>query len=116
MRKCSGVVALKKGKVCIVRGTDGGWVLPKGGLVKNLTCEQNALKEAYEEAGVIGTIRSGPFDVKTKHARIQFFVVDVALAAKEWPEKWRRSRQFVSIDKARKKLGPAYSELLDMAV
>lgn len=38
------------------------WTLPKGIVEPDLTPEESALQEAYEEAGIEGEIRGGIFD------------------------------------------------------
>lgn len=43
-------------RVMLVTPSGGGaWMLPKGNIEKNMTTYESAAKEAFEEAGVVGT-------------------------------------------------------------
>src|SRR4051794_35657599 len=90
--------------------TRGGrrWTIPKGWPIRNLTDAASAEREAFEEAGVVGSI-IGEHPVgsyryeKRRNAREAIFEVSVYLFAVErqlrrWPEKAERTtRWFVPV-------------------
>jgi diphosphoinositol-polyphosphate diphosphatase len=90
----------------------GGWVLPKGGWeLDEKTAEQAACREAWEEAGVVCVVSRDlglipdmrPSDLLTAQApkaSYQFFEVAVEREETEWPEKYKRKRQWVSYTQA----------------
>ena len=53
----SGGVVLKDKKVCLLKTIHGHWVLPKGGIEDGETKEEAALREVYEETGLIAEIQ-----------------------------------------------------------
>ena len=48
----------------------GRWVIPRGGIKKGFTAAQTAEREAYEEAGVKGTISSISLGIFTYNKRL----------------------------------------------
>lgn len=62
-RVATGVVTIVEGQVLLVSSLKGPYlVLPKGGLESGLTPEQNAEKEALEEAGAVVVCYQKVFD------------------------------------------------------
>lgn len=56
-RLISGVVPFYQGQlVMITSQSSGAWILPKGGWEKDESAQEAAAREAYEEAGVLGTL------------------------------------------------------------
>ncbi|MCI5839819.1 MAG: NUDIX domain-containing protein [Peptoniphilaceae bacterium] len=49
----SGGVVIRDGKVLLLKRKKGGWVLPKGRIEKNETKKEAAIREVFEESGVI---------------------------------------------------------------
>ena len=48
---------IKDGQVCLIRSSSGKqWGIPKGHIEPNETAEATAIREAWEEAGLVGTI------------------------------------------------------------
>jgi 8-oxo-dGTP pyrophosphatase MutT (NUDIX family) len=88
------------------------WIIPKGWPIRDLTPAATAAREAYEEAGLIGTVASdeplGFFRYRKRRnaRRILEFEVSVFLFAVErqlrkWPEKSEReTRWFTPKDAA----------------
>jgi 8-oxo-dGTP pyrophosphatase MutT (NUDIX family) len=86
------------------------WVLPKGWPMKGRTLAGAALREAWEEAGVVGTVDDAPvgwygYDKIRKDAlpvpcRVEVFRVTVADLARDWPEGRQRRREWMSLDRA----------------
>lgn len=89
------------GKVVLVSSSrKQSWILPKGGWEDDETAEQSAVREAYEEAGVVGVVGSGLRDVafSNKHGgpcRLTTYVLYVTEVLETWPES-DRSRILVS--------------------
>ncbi len=86
------------------------WILPKGFIERDMTPQQSALKEAQEEAGLIGTIESdepiGSY-VSSKYRKIcvvQIYRMVVREILDIWPEKEIRARCVVGINDALKML------------
>lgn len=82
------------------------WIIPKGWPMKGKTLAEAARIEAWEEAGVRGTVAPqsiGAFTyTKIKKSglpvqcRAQVFQVDVASQADQYPEAKRRTRRWVT--------------------
>ena len=85
----------------------GRWVIPKGGIEKGFTPAQAAEREAYEEAGVIGTISELPLGVFTydkrlssgvlRPAAVEVYALRVEQKLKKWPERKERQLKWMSI-------------------
>jgi 8-oxo-dGTP pyrophosphatase MutT (NUDIX family) len=115
-----GVLALRVGArdqlellLLTSRGT-GRWVIPKGWPMANRTAAGTARREAYEEAGVKGTLWSkkpvGSFRyVKrdedfTGEILVQVFVLVVEQQKKDWPEKDQRQLRWFTVQQAATKV------------
>ena len=105
----AGVVPLSadRSKVLMIQsGGPGGWVLPKGGWeTDEKTAQDAACREAWEEAGVICTVRRNlgfipEMRPSSPTASYQFFEVTVDSEEKNWPEMHKRKRQWVSYAQA----------------
>jgi 8-oxo-dGTP pyrophosphatase MutT (NUDIX family) len=94
------------------------WIIPKGYIEFNLTPFESAKKEAYEEAGVIGTnetVELGDFilhkSVGTCHVKI--YSMEVIELLDDYPEKDLRKRKWFEIKDASKAVGvPEVSEII----
>ena len=85
------------------------WLLPKGNQHPRHTRREMALTEAYEEAGVVGTIRTKHYiDVPILKDRrrivLRLYPMDVERILKKWPEQDGRERIVVDARKAGKLL------------
>lgn len=85
----------------------GNWIVPKGYIEFNLTPFESAKKEAYEEAGVLGsneTIVVGAFKQNRSigNCMIKVFTMEVYDVLDDYPEKKDRQRKWFSIDDAMK--------------
>lgn len=91
------------------RGT-GRWVLPKGWPMKGRSLAGAALCEAWEEAGVIGTVAETPIgwyaydktraDAPPLPCRVEVFRVAVTGLARDWPEAAQRQRLWMPVQAA----------------
>lgn len=85
------------------------WVIPKGIIEGGLSPEESAAKEAYEEAGVSGTVDShilGQYQYKKwgGTCTVKVFLLEVTEVMEEWPESFFRDRQWVNISEAQKRI------------
>jgi len=102
----------RKGKLEILLITSmdtGRWVLPKGGIERDLTPCKSAEKEAYEEAGIRGRVAKQSVGVYTYVkseqkgglvCRVQVFPMDVQTELTDWPEKEMRTRTWMKTNDA----------------
>jgi 8-oxo-dGTP pyrophosphatase MutT (NUDIX family) len=97
----------------VTTGPRGRWGIPKGKAEPELTLGENAAKEAYEEAGVIGEIAaysSGMFRTMKRDGlgdgivEVWVFLLKVAEILEDWPEKARRRTKWVRPKEAAKTL------------
>lgn len=83
----------------------GGWIIPKGWPIRNLTASATAAREAYEEAGLIGTIvGEQPIGFyryeKRRNSRkavvheVSVFLFAVERQLRKWPEKAERETRW----------------------
>lgn len=98
-------------KVLLITSRDTGrWVIPRGGIEKGFTAAQTAEREAYEEAGVKGTISATPLgsftydkrlrDGASSPATVEVYAMRVEKELKKWPERSERRLQWMSIPEA----------------
>ncbi len=81
------------------------WILPKGYIEFNLSPFESAKKEAYEEAGVIGTnetVELGSFRVKRSMGVCDLFVfsMEVIEVLEDYPDKEQRKRKWFPVKEA----------------
>jgi 8-oxo-dGTP pyrophosphatase MutT (NUDIX family) len=94
------------------------WIIPKGYVEFNLTPFESAKKEAYEEAGVVGsneTIELGSYSIEksigTQHIRV--FSMEVIKVLDDYPEKNMRKRKWFPIPEAASTISlPGVSNLI----
>jgi 8-oxo-dGTP pyrophosphatase MutT (NUDIX family) len=112
----AGVIAyrLLDGRVRVLLMTSretGRWIIPKGNVNAGTTAVQAAVEEAYEEAGIRGTIcGSVPlgfysyFKVlpsgEKQSATVEVYLMRVKQQLKKWPEKRERQLSWVSLKAA----------------
>ena len=85
----------------------GEWILPKGQEEKELGKRQVALLEAYEEAGLLGKIKSNSYVDLSVYRRgrkvtMRIFPMKVTKILKQWPESHERKRKLIKLKKAKK--------------
>jgi 8-oxo-dGTP pyrophosphatase MutT (NUDIX family) len=93
---------LRGNRVCVITSSNGKrWIIPKGLIDPGQTAGETALQEAWEEAGLTGTLQQEPVGSylyqkygNTYHVTV--FVMDVTEVAQDWPERAVRQRSWVS--------------------
>jgi 8-oxo-dGTP pyrophosphatase MutT (NUDIX family) len=81
------------------------WIIPKGFIEFNLSAFESAKKEAFEEAGVIGTnetIELGSFTINKYGGRTNIVVysMEVEKFKDDYPEKNLRKRKWYTFEEA----------------
>ncbi len=85
------------------------WVIPKGWPMKGLSPSKAAAREAYEEAGLLGTISSEPLGLYSYDKRltlrsvpcdVMVFPLKVKRYVKKWPERSERVGFWFSVESA----------------
>ena len=123
VRKQSGCVVFRYDRkfdyeILLVKSSDGkDWVFPKGGVEPDLTPQQSAIKETYEEAGVAGRLMStlGKYEYKKqgKPQKVTMYSMLYTRDTEDWPEKHLRKRKWFSYKDAMKKLPKLLRPLLE---
>ena len=90
------VIPLRDGKICLVRSSSGNrWVIPKGMIDKGHTPAEAAAIEAWEEAGLFGSVAEKPigtfeYEKARRIHRVTVFLMTVTEVENDWPERFRR--------------------------
>jgi len=102
----SGVIPLLKNKVVLITSRKSErWIIPKGYLEKGLSAPDSAAKEAYEEAGLIGTVdheEVGQYRYRKfgKLFAVELYPLFVETMLDEWDEMHLRRRTLVTPEEA----------------
>lgn len=81
------------------------WVVPKGVVELDLSPVESATNEAWEEAGIRGSVRPGAVGTYQYQkwggtCTVEVFVLDVERLEDTWPEQDLRQRRWVEVDEA----------------
>ena len=111
----SGVLAYRRSRtgdmeVLLIKKADSKrWGIPKGKLEPGLTPAQNAAKEAFEEAGILGCVNCTPsgsyLDWKQCAGRaitidVSVHMLEVMAEAEDWPERLVRQKRWCAPSEA----------------
>jgi 8-oxo-dGTP pyrophosphatase MutT (NUDIX family) len=106
----SGVIPYRKTKdgievLLITSVKKKKWVIPKGFIEFNLTPFESAKKEAYEEAGILGTNETIELGFFSNHksigiCHVKVFAMEVIEILDDYPEKVQRKREWFNIKEA----------------
>jgi 8-oxo-dGTP pyrophosphatase MutT (NUDIX family) len=115
----SAAIPLLDGRLCMVSSRSGRrWVFPKGIIDPGHTPGETALLEAWEEAGVVGTLDPEPIGnyvyekVGCPH-HVLVFRMRVIEVRDLWPERGLRERVWLTVDDAIDRIDePGLRELL----
>jgi 8-oxo-dGTP pyrophosphatase MutT (NUDIX family) len=83
------------------------WIIPKGIIEDNLSPQESACKEAFEEAGISGRVVGDMIGEYTYEkwggvCRVRVYLFEVDTLHKSWPELHLRERRWFSLEKAKK--------------
>lgn len=96
-------IPIRAGKVCLITSSNGKrWVIPKGSIEPGETPSENALKEAWEEAGLVGVLEPDPvgsylYEKFGETCHVTVYVLHVTQIADEWPERDLRRRDWLRV-------------------
>ncbi|NJK75231.1 MAG: NUDIX hydrolase [Oscillatoriales cyanobacterium RU_3_3] len=101
----------------ITSSTGKRWVIPKGLIEPDMTSQDSAAKEAWEEAGLLGKV--DPESIGTYEyyksgytCQVEVFLLKVQTVLENWPEASKRKRQWVNITKAIKRVNEPELKLI----
>lgn len=91
------------------------WIIPKGNIGRGKTAVEAAEQEAFEEAGVTGTVNgTTPLgfymyfkrrdDGTTTPVSVEVYLLNVDRQHKKWPEKGTRKLRWLPVNEAIKKI------------
>ena len=103
------------GKVVLVTSRKGeSWILPKGNRAKKRSDRLQAKREAFEEAGLQGSLNCKYYDFnfsgKSKNLRI--YTMKVKTMLDDFPEMRQRKRMVTTFDRAEKMVKQEYLEII----
>lgn len=96
------------------------WIVPKGYIEFNLHPFESAKKEAYEEAGLVGTnetIEMGHYQVEkaTGKLNVRVYSMEVIKTLEDYPEKKYRKRSWFPLEEAVKTIDiPEVAEMIKL--
>ncbi|HSQ55780.1 MAG TPA: NUDIX hydrolase [Gemmata sp.] len=102
----TGVIPVLNGRLCMVTSRSGRrWVFPKGVIEERHTPREAGLIEAWEEAGLEGTLDPEPvgsyvYEKLEQAHHVLVFRMRVVKAHDTWPEQELRNREWVSVAEA----------------
>jgi 8-oxo-dGTP pyrophosphatase MutT (NUDIX family) len=118
-RVCTGCMPYRKEGstlyfLMVRNSKDSYWTFPKGRIEAKLTATENALKETYEEAGVVGEVgvRLGQFSYLSDPSvltDVTYYAMRVLVEAHSYPEANTRKRQWFTLEQTLQRI--AYPEL-----
>lgn len=105
----SAVIPVRLGKVCMVSSSDGKrWVFPKGRVEQGENAGETALREVWEEAGLLGsledTLGSYLYEKDDKKHFAVVFRMSILEEVKCWPESVKRERCWLNPSEAAERL------------
>jgi 8-oxo-dGTP pyrophosphatase MutT (NUDIX family) len=116
-------IPLKGGKVCLITSASGNrWVIPKGCQDTGNSLPDTALQEAWEEAGLTGTLDPAPvgtylYEKWGRTCYVTVYVMRVTAEAESWPEQELRRRVWLEPARAVSRISEqGLRELIEAAV
>jgi 8-oxo-dGTP pyrophosphatase MutT (NUDIX family) len=81
------------------------WIIPKGVIDPGSTAGESALKEAYEEAGIRGSLSPDPIGEYSYEkwggtCTVKLFLLNVHTVLEAWPEASIRERRWMTVEAA----------------
>jgi 8-oxo-dGTP pyrophosphatase MutT (NUDIX family) len=106
-------IPMRKGKICLVTSRNGSrWVIPKGCLEPGKSEIEIAAQEAWEEAGLRGSLGKNPvgsyhYEKWGDELQVAVYLLEVLEIADDWPEKATRLRAWLPPKDAVERLAEA---------
>ena len=103
------------GKVVLVTSRKGeSWILPKGNRAKKRSDRIQAKREAFEEAGLQGSLNYKHYDFKSSEngKKIRIYSMKVKKILNSFPEKMERKRVVIPFDQAENMVKKEYLAIL----
>lgn len=99
------VVSAGRVEVLLITNSAGLWIVPKGGIDPGNSPADQAVLEAFEEAGVVeaeigGEIGHYDYERGGRVHRVRLFALLVRELARDWDESHRRRRKWVALEEA----------------
>src|SRR5260221_5901184 len=99
-------IPVRDGLVCLITSSNGRrWVIPKGMMEPGKTTGEIALQEAWEEAGLVGTLSPQPvgtylYEKYDTTCHVTVFRMDITEDHDHYPEVNLRQREWLTADDA----------------
>jgi 8-oxo-dGTP pyrophosphatase MutT (NUDIX family) len=106
-------------KIALVRRSNGrGWTVPKGSLDRGESGGDAAVREAEEEAGLIGELTREPigryrYSKQNERYQVDVYVLRVTTVLKSWREAAHRRRRWMAVEEAMQRLRPELHGLVE---
>jgi 8-oxo-dGTP pyrophosphatase MutT (NUDIX family) len=114
---------IRNGKICLITSSNGKrWVIPKGLIEPGQSAGETALQEAWEEAGLVGTLDQDPigsflYEKWCGPCHVIVFLMHVTEIAQGWPEADLRQRSWLSAAGALERIeDPGLADIVRRAV
>jgi 8-oxo-dGTP pyrophosphatase MutT (NUDIX family) len=103
-------IAIHDGRICLVTTSNGKrWIVPKGHREAGLSDPEAARREAWEEAGIVGSIDPKPIG-RFVHKKaggkciVATYFMQVQEVSGKWPEHKRRQRRWLDLGRAQQRI------------
>ena len=102
IRQTAAALPIRNGKVCLITSSNGKrWVIPKGLIEPGQTAAETALREAWEEAGLVGMLEPKPigsylYQKWSGSCHVIVYRMKVTEVTDNWPEDDLRQRIWLS--------------------
>ncbi|MDX1966631.1 MAG: NUDIX hydrolase [Planctomycetaceae bacterium] len=106
-------IPVRNGKICLVTSSSGRhWIIPKGHVPTGTTPAVLAACEAWEEAGLLGSVAGSPcctycFEKAGREYQVEVYLLEVARCVSDWPERRLRQRRWLPVAEAIQEIQPA---------
>ena len=106
----SGVIPfrVRRGRleIALVTASSGPhWTIPKGHIEPELSPQESAAKESFEEAGLVGAVHprsvcTYSYEKRGAIRQVRVYIMAVNQQLREWPERGRRRRRWMCVAEA----------------
>ena len=106
-------------EIALVSRSNGrGWTVPKGSLDRGESGREAAVREAEEEAGLLGELTREPigrycYSKQNERYQVDVYVLRVTVALESWREAAHRRRRWMAVEEAMERLRPELHGLVE---